>query len=437
MDAQAEPVTNSDPRASHRRGRQAGLVRSLFVVMAAIVLCTLAAAWLASRRAVPAATEPLAGYRNDRLAEARALAEAERLLEVAAGPPPATSWVNADRDWPLASLGDAERGFHNVIASFGPSPRALRGLARVAVSRASYEEAASVYRRAVSLDPASRRIGRECAEAAGLASVARGASRILPAGHRVLQLLPLDEDPGARRWAVLSAVRVEEPEIGWSDARLTIVAEGRGFRLRAIQSRALGGPLVAGGTYSHADAYRVNAGSDSRPEILTAVGCPGAGWAPTDLECFAVERGALIRRFVLSSCMSPWIEDLDGDGAVEIGTFFEVGEKMAHAGQPRWSNIYSWDGTRPRVANRRFPDYFRGWPEVLRRVLDEYPDDWQIWKYLAISHAILGDRQAAERALERARRLPGYRNGGFRGETGDGFWDRADADASTILASLR
>jgi hypothetical protein len=75
------------------------------------------------------------------------------------------------------------------------------------------------------------------------------------------------------------------------------------------------------------------------------------------------------------------IRDIDGDGKSEIILRNSIGLRMCHAEQPRWLNIFAYNGRNYSLANHRFPNEFKELRRCILSLISKYPDDNELLYY--------------------------------------------------------
>ena len=108
-----------------------------------------------------------------------------------------------------------------------------------------------------------------------------------------------------------------------------------------------------------------------------------------------------------------WIEPLKNGKGYQVLNEYEIGHSMSHAEQPRWNDIYEWDGKKYSIANKKYPEHFAELKKELIFTLKNHPEDYEILTYRGQIDEIEGhSKQAlhwyrnAERALSNDRTHP-------------------------------
>jgi len=333
----------------------------------------------------------------------RAIRWAERLLAKA----PATLRRGKDRCLIPHTLLNAEAGFNGVIAKYGATARAYRGLGQCQLRLGKYEGAVQSFERALTLSPSdgAAKAGRD--RARQLLKVAQSAKPGLPAGNTVIQAeaWPTHADP--ELWLVLSAEVTDGAMDRLSDVHLSVMRRSGPGHEVLWRSEALRDPRWDGRGFMDVQVCRLSPASYRTPHVAVWEVCSGGSWAPSHVEVLAWRNGRMTKILGVRSSEPLWIEDLDGDGWSEIGNCYEIGRYMSHAEQPRWTDVYAYRNGPWALANRHFPNEFRGWTTKLQSVLKEYPDDGHIRWYLRYAQEIVRKPQNARALSKYEKGLPG------------------------------
>jgi tetratricopeptide (TPR) repeat protein len=310
-----------------------------------------------------------------------------------------------------AALPEVEASFSRLVEEPGGARllNAWVGLGRVRHRLGRYPAAASAYREALRLNPQSQaaRAGLALAERADLVSARL--VRMLPQAARILAVSPLEG-----LWAAVYYT----PGDGRTGSDFTRVRAGL-YREHAGELRPVGPPLPLRDP-RYDDAYRDvrvfarDLTGDGRDEVSVELKSLAASSDPACLLVLTPHRGGWKQLLRLTSTEDLWLEDLDADGKYEVGSVYEIGCRMSHAEQPRWTDLYGYAGDRYVLANRCFPGEFREWPTALNEMLQVYPDDWEILDYLGRTQEILGRPVEARDCYRRAAGalLPEFRQAG-------------------------
>lgn len=218
----------------------------------------------------------------------------------------------------------------------------------------------------------------------------------LPRGVQVLGVVPLTQRGRDERWGVVY-FQPGDPQQGSAYAWVRV----RLYRAEHGKLIPVGPPVpVSDPRFDDPAATKVGVfgrdlTGDGTPELAVELMIQGASWAPSYLAVFSLRNDALQPLLGLTSSEPLWLEDLNGDGQCEAGNTYEIGMSMSHAAQPRWTDIYAFDGQRYVLSNQRFPQEFREWPQTLSGAIQAHPKDPEILDYLGRTAEILGHPEEA------------------------------------------
>ena len=304
---------------------------------------------------------------------------------------------------PLYGVDDAVRTLERLVRQPGPAlPGAWIGLAELRRRLGRYEESIEAYRTTVRLAPGRKEARQGLAQALAASAAACAIRPRLPAGLELMAVAPAETGADPSRWyAAYASVpdQQAEPRIG----RVVVAL----YRRNAEGYRQVG-PAVRVGDPRFGEGGRV-AGAfpgdltgDGVPDLAMEVANEGASWAPSSLTLLTVQNGRLKTLLIATGSAPLWLDDLDHNGSYEVRNEYEIGVSMSHALQPRWNDVYAFDGDRYQLANRRFPEAFREWPEILNKSLVDSPGDAEILVYLGRTYEILCREKEARAAYARA-----------------------------------
>jgi tetratricopeptide (TPR) repeat protein len=370
---------------------------------------------------VPAvAPSPDADARGD-----RALAWAERLLAKV----PVLPSRNAS-----CSEVDAESAFAGILERYGLSARACLGLARCQLRLGEYEEADASFSQALRLAPEDRVAEKEWRAASEVLNIFQTCNEVysetLPDDQSVLRVGRLGDFAGARWWVVLlvKAAPEADSENPYADPQLKLIQEVAGHDLSAWQGPVKLHPVPNKREFRNADLFIADMTGDGEPEVAVCSYFMGASWRPANLDVFQRRGNRLVNVLsVASGEPAFWFEDLNHDGRLEIANPHQIGRDMSHAGQPWWTDLYAWKNGAFRLANADFPDEFRDADRLLRPLLRRYSGDFDLLKYLGVTHEIFHRSGAA---------LAAYRQAVRRGDH-PGDRDAGDPEDRRSLAELK
>jgi hypothetical protein len=141
---------------------------------------------------------------------------------------------------------------------------------------------------------------------------------------------------------------------------------------------------------------------DGSPDVVVETISSALGCTPAYVEVFTARTAGPKRLLSVTSNEPLSLEDLNGDGCVEVLNQYEIGATMSHVEQPRWNDVYAFDGTRYVVNNRRFPSAFTSLVRQVEERLEEYPGDWELLEYQGRSYEIRGLGAQAVPCYEKA-----------------------------------
>lgn len=262
-----------------------------------------------------------------------------------------------------------------------------------------YDEAATAYRQVLRLDPTSRVAAAGQTAAERMAGVVTRVTPALPPEARILSVTPTGN---AETWTVVY-YQPGDPQTGndyaWVRAGL--------YRVTKQGAAPVSPPLPVrdprfGDGAHHVRVFNRDLTGDGKPEVAIELMVQGASWAPSYLVVLSPDQGKWKKLLGLTSSEPIWLEDLNGDGCYEAGNSYEIGDHMSHAEQPRWSDLYAFNGDRYVLANHRFPQEFLDWHKTLNDVLMAHPEDPAILDFLGRTAEIWDQPEEARRYFQRA-----------------------------------
>lgn len=288
------------------------------------------------------------------------------------------------------ALEELERALTATLRKHGRSVPLLAGLGNVRFRLGRYRQAEQAFQ------AASERhsIPEVKSGLARTREVLKTLSKVrphLPREHNEVRAVRL-RNPGGAVWAVVSARRSEtEQAVG-----LPLSApELRAFTQEGRRFRPVGRPVPVADPrrprdrFSRLTLYAGDLTRDGGDEVAVETLMQGASWTPTHLSVFVIRKGGLARVLRAVSSEPLWIQDLNRDGNCEVGNYYEIGDSLSHAEQPRWSDIYAYRDGRYEVANRLFPKEFAHWPRELAEVLKQHPNEAEVARHLGQAYEIL------------------------------------------------
>jgi tetratricopeptide (TPR) repeat protein len=329
----------------------------------------------------------------------RSLRWAERLL--AATPVPPTHTHPSGTRW---GLGKAEEAFASIIRRYGGSARAYLGLGRCQMRLGEYGPALRSFTRAKELWPTDMTTMLASREAQEALKISRAVAAQLPRNQKVVQLLRV---PSTRTmWAILSA------EVGnrggfrpISDPHLLLFEKTASGCRKLWQSGVLCGgnrDEELPGSWNEVALKVGDLTGDGVPKVAVWKMVAGGNWANTHLDLFTLRCRRLVKVTGFSSDGLIWIEDLNHDFRVEIGTCRLVGLDMLHWARPKWGDIYAWKSGRYVLADSDFSCEYHGVASELAATVPEYPHDPEVREYLGRAREVERRPRAALTAYRSA-----------------------------------
>jgi hypothetical protein len=102
------------------------------------------------------------------------------------------------------------------------------------------------------------------------------------------------------------------------------------------------------------------------------------------------------------------ITKLGDHNQMAVPATYAIGKTLAHYAQPRWTDYWGFDGKQMIAANGLWSQQFRHWPAELKRLLEQHPDDAELWYYLGRAYEALGNGNEARLAMAKSKSL-GYK----------------------------
>lgn len=299
------------------------------------------------------------------------------------------------------SLPEVEESLARLVREKGSERLANAWLALGVVRErlGRYAEAAHAYGQARRLDFSSQAASEGLSQAERAATTAARIAPKLPARARIVAVAPTEVP---ERWSVVYG-KPDSPQSGndyaWVRAGL--------YRVNGNEAVSLASPFPVrdprfGDGARKAWAFSQDLTGDGKPELAVEVVNQGASWEPSYLVLLSPQQDRWKQLLGLTSSEPLWLEDLNGDGTYEAGNSYEIGDHMSHAEQPRWEDLYAFDGEHYALANRRFPQEFLTWHRTLNEVLVTHPNDSAILDYLGRTAEIWNQPDQARHYYQRA-----------------------------------
>ena len=339
--------------------------------------------------------------------EKESLAWAERVL--------AKDLTQASLSDRLFSLGSgacysSEDAFQAVIRKYGPSGAAYIGLVRAQMFGADYNHVLKTATLALSLSPGDPYLAKALRRAnLHLAAATKIAAHVDK--DRVVWRCEPFPAAGQSCWLVLSAADEPRNSLETSSCncfpavlthvRLSLWSLARTTPARLWTSGQIVNPVLPE-DYNGLSLAVIDFLGNGSPGVLVGGFYSGGSWAPSSINAYAWRSGKLVEVLHAGGHEPLDAKDLNGDGKIEFIAVHTIGTEMSHAEQPRWPDIYSYHRGRYVISNKDFPNYYKGWITDLRRLLREYPSDWDLEWHLGMLYQICGNRPDAIKHYKRA-----------------------------------
>ncbi|MHC1763927.1 MAG: tetratricopeptide repeat protein [Verrucomicrobiia bacterium] len=243
--------------------------------------------------------------------------------------------------------------------------------------------------------------GREAAKSAALAETRSD-------GSAVLECQPVFANEAAVAWAVVLG-KTRQPEPGEfpvtqiRNVRLRLYAEAEGKYRNVSGALPLRDPRFPNDPATSVALACTDLNEDGTDEVLVTQTYPGASWQPGCAFVFKLAEGrALVHVGTITSHYPIRATSAGVTGRPVIPATYAIGQTLPHSEQPRWTDYYGFDGKALFLANRFAPEHFRNWPDNLMRLLQEHPDDAELWFFLARAYQALGEPQESAKVLAKA-----------------------------------
>jgi tetratricopeptide (TPR) repeat protein len=308
------------------------------------------------------------------------------------------------------------RLYRRVLARFPESAEVQQALAESLLWLGRFSDAARAALRATELAPGDRAVSRLLAVAVERLRAAEQVGSALPHPRQVLDVRRASQPGGTTvLWVALTGVLDPSNDMLTSSGRpeLEVWSGSRGaFHRLSRKSLEREGPGRQ--AWLSAQLRLCDVTQDHVPEAVVLAGHTGAAWEPSRLFVFSLQAGRLRRKFMLDAHYPAELVDLDGDGSCEIRLTRDIGRDMSHADQPRWIDIFRWDGRRFSEAGARFPGQYDHLARSVRSLIGRFPVDPELWEYhgrvLEIQRrtdeAVAAYRRAISLAVVQERRAP-------------------------------
>lgn len=307
--------------------------------------------------------------------------------------------------------GVPNEALHDVLAAFErwtlehpDNAAASTQLGRVQMLLGRYADALGRFQTSLRLAPNDANARRGEARATNRLAAIATIRRFLPMTGDVLYVEPLRIGAKSGWLAVTGAKKPAHLYYfdTYTSLRLHWVTGAGEARRLEWQSDILRTPELDMSEYNGIKVAVTDVTRDGEPEIMALRTLIGASWLPSQLSVLQWRGGRMRSILEAFSSMPHSGRDLDGNGTVEFLAEDEIGVEPPHVAQPRWHDVYAYDGNRYVVANKRFPGRFRAWPRTLESVIKEYPRDWELWEHLGMTWEILRNRLKASEAYRKA-----------------------------------
>jgi len=304
------------------------------------------------------------------------------------------------------SLREAEQGFSSILTKYGADDgRAWAGLARSQAGLGKYDKSINSYKKALSLLPGHQNLQKELDVVLKQQAIAKAVSSQLPEGEEVLQAVPYPVPGEEGLWAVLTGKVVWDEELHpfWpniTDSRLTVF-RGNPESLKELWNARILWHLGSE-EINEVYLYIHDVTGDGIPEMVLPEIIFGGSWIPSHIDIFTWKSGRAVKLFGAIADESIIIKDLDNNGTYEVITDHAIGVSLAHYEQPRWQYTYAYKNGAYQLAEKDFPEVYRGLDKEIKARLKEYPDDYELLFYLGRLYEIQRKPKAALKAYYKA-----------------------------------
>lgn len=278
---------------------------------------------------------------------------------------------------------DALEAGEAVLAKYGSRPQTHRVLGRIHQALGEYAEASAAF---------------ELGQQPGLASRSREYGQVrlqFEANHpkRVAVSIARVSEGGKVRWVIAHGDRYEQGDAIITphlNVRVTILEAGK----NVYTSPTLKRPDWDESEMNEANLYVRDLNKDGRSEIVLIGVFYGASWTPSFLNVLGEHSGQWRVSNTIHAHDPLWIDDLDGNGTIEVGGVNVVGVTLSHAAQPRWPEIYHYQAGKLNRSDSKHPNLYRPLQREIDGLLKENKDDWELLAFRGRCARILG--RAAE-----------------------------------------
>jgi hypothetical protein len=280
---------------------------------------------------------------------------------------------------------DAQEAAEAVLAKYGSRPAIHRMLGRIYHALGEYAEASAAFE--LGGQPAQANRSREFGQVKSL----------FEANHpkRVVASMARIGEGGKVRWVIAHGDRHSDTDdiiTPHVNVRVTIRESGANVFTSANLKR----PEWDESEFNEANLYVRDLNGDGRSEVVFIGVFYGASWTPSVLNVLS-QSGAKWQTSRTIATHDPlWIDDLDGNGTIEVGGVNVIGVTLSHAAQPRWLEIYDWAPASGLVrSDSKYRNRYRDLRKEIDELLKENKHDWELLAYRGRIARIFGNRSEA------------------------------------------
>lgn len=201
------------------------------------------------------------------------------------------------------------------------------------------------------------------------------------------------------RWVIAHGDRqaeTDDPIRPFLNVRMSVMKGGANLFTTANLKR----PDWDESEMNEANLYVRDLDRDGKPEVVFMGVFYGASWTPSFAQVLSESKGSWRMSNAIHAHDPLWIEDLDGDGKIEVGGVNVIGMTLSHAAQPRWPEVYRFQSGRLGRSDSKYPSFYRPLQKEIDGLLKENKNDWELLAFRGRCARILG-RGAEAPAWER------------------------------------
>ena len=274
----------------------------------------------------------------------------------------------------FASLDALEAG-EAVLSKYGSRPAIHRVLGRIHHALGQYAEASAAFE--MGQKPELARRSREFGEV-------QTRFQANHAGRVVANLVRV-----GNRWAIAHADRQADADQVRPHVNVRVTIQENGKNL--YTSNNLKRPEWDESEFNEANLYVRDLDGDGRNEVVFIGVFYGASWTPSVLHVMGERPGkGWINSRPIPTHDPLWIDDLDGDGKIEVGGVNVIGATLSHSAQPRWPEVYRYQNGNLTRADSKYPKVYQPLQKEIDELLKENKDDFALLAYRGRCARILG-----------------------------------------------